>query len=437
MHLGRSIRMPAGLMDSGNEQINAATLQPLAAWRRAVDGAIALGVDCVLLSGDVVDGDAHFYTALAALEEGVRRLSAANIEVIGVAGNHDVGVLPRLADELPGFQLLGRGGEWEIRAVTNRHSNETLNIVGWSFPTKSVTYSPMPGLERLNSQLSAATGTVIGLLHCDLDSTGSSHAPVSRVELQRPGISAWLLGHIHIPNSSGFSGAQPIGYLGSLVGLDYGDTGWHGAWLLRAEDGNVTMERLDSAPLLWVRKPVGVDDAKTLDDVDSRIAACLRETHRENELSASAIGCRLELYGRTPILASLKQHTERVLETGAITYGVEPICFINDIALSNVRPALDLKAIASGAGPPAILARKIVSLESMDDIGTGLIAEARDRLHAQANRSIWRSIDAVTLSAHDIQSYLINSGELALDELLRTQSKITDDATPAAIGIGS
>lgn len=70
-----------------------ASFQPRAAWRRAVDRAIYLQVDGLLFAGDVVDSGAHCYTALAALEERIRRLTAEGIVVMGVAGNHDVDVL--------------------------------------------------------------------------------------------------------------------------------------------------------------------------------------------------------------------------------------------------------------------------------------------------------------------------------------------------------
>ena len=106
MHLGRTpSRLPP--------ELHARELGPAEAWRRTVTAALDHGVKAVLLAGDVVDRDDDFFEAYKALENGVRRLSDAGIDVIGVAGNHDVKVLPRLARHIPQFRLLGEGGTWE------------------------------------------------------------------------------------------------------------------------------------------------------------------------------------------------------------------------------------------------------------------------------------------------------------------------------------
>src|SRR5262245_1795132 len=108
MHLGRRpARLPADL------EVDASELGPAAAWKRCTAFAIAERVDAVLLAGDVVESANRFFEAFGVLERGVRELEAAGIRTIGVAGNHDVEVLPRLADEIAGFHLLGRGGRWE------------------------------------------------------------------------------------------------------------------------------------------------------------------------------------------------------------------------------------------------------------------------------------------------------------------------------------
>ena len=73
----------------------------------------------MLLAGDVVEQEDDFYEAYGDLRRGVDRLAAAGVPVLGVSGNHDVQVLPRLADAVPGFRLLGRGGAWEARDVAD------------------------------------------------------------------------------------------------------------------------------------------------------------------------------------------------------------------------------------------------------------------------------------------------------------------------------
>src|SRR5690606_28513558 len=138
------------------------------------------------------------------LREGVERLTAAGIAVLGVAGNHDVKVLPRLADSVPGFRLLGRGGQWERTLVRGRGGE--ADILGWSFPERVVHDNPLAaGLPPREGRLT------LGLLHCDRDQSGSRYAPVSSRDLDEAPVDAWLLGHIHKPDAMG--GPRPQGYL--------------------------------------------------------------------------------------------------------------------------------------------------------------------------------------------------------------------------------
>ena len=103
IHLGRTpSRRPP--------ELHAPDLGPAEGWRRTVDAALELDVQAVLLAGDVVDREDDFFEAYRTLEGGVRRLADADIDVIGVAGNHDVMVPPRLVRHIPRFRLLGGAG---------------------------------------------------------------------------------------------------------------------------------------------------------------------------------------------------------------------------------------------------------------------------------------------------------------------------------------
>jgi DNA repair protein SbcD/Mre11 len=124
MHLGRS---PGGLGGErlGLLDLDARQLGPRAAWERTVEHALEEAVDALLLAGDVVDAEDDFFEAYDALKRGVETLVDAGIAVLGVAGNHDVKVLPELAKHVADFRLLGRGGRWE-RAVIAGHRNLPL-----------------------------------------------------------------------------------------------------------------------------------------------------------------------------------------------------------------------------------------------------------------------------------------------------------------------
>ena len=160
LHLGRRpLHVPGDLVEHG---VSPSELTPLAAWRAAVARAVELRVDGVVLGGDVVEADNARFEAFGPLEDGVRALVAAGIPVWAVAGNHDVEALPRLADRIDGFHLLGRGGCWETvegassstEVIWQTHSSPAASIAisrrraGWASPLADSTRSSM-GTEPL------------------------------------------------------------------------------------------------------------------------------------------------------------------------------------------------------------------------------------------------------------------------------------------------
>ena len=257
IHLGRQpSRLPARLL----EYPGARALGPTGAWDRTVDFAAKARVDAVLLAGDVVDQEDDFYEAYGDLRKGVETLSAAGISVLAVAGNHDGVVLPRLADALPPiaetasrFRLLGRDGGWEVADLKDRDGALVTRVVGWSFPASHVRSSPLA--QGVPTSREGATW-LIGLLHCDRDALGSSYAPVRTSELVEASTDAWLLGHIHKPDP--LSLPRPIGYLGSLTGLDPGETGPHGPWVLELTPSTVSISQRPLAPKRWEEVQVDV-----------------------------------------------------------------------------------------------------------------------------------------------------------------------------------
>ena len=294
IHLGRQpARLPAGLLD----EIKASELGPAAAWRLAVDFALADEVDAVLLAGDVVEQEDDFYEAYGDLRRGVDRLTAAGIQVLAVSGNHDVQVLPRLADAVPGFRLLGRGGAWEVRDVAGRDGRR-VQVLGWSFPEPRVSTSPLVAHEL--PALDSRSAPVVGLLHCDRDAAGSPYAPVRSAELAHAPVDAWLLGHIHKPDR--LAPPRPIGYLGSLTGLDPGEPGPRGPWRLECAGPELALEHLPLAPLRWEEVEVALDGLESAEDVHTFAVSALDALHERlaaERFRPRAVGCRLRFTGRT------------------------------------------------------------------------------------------------------------------------------------------
>ena len=269
MHLGRRpSRLPSELAH------RAQALGPAAAWRKAVDSAIKMDVKAVLLAGDLVEKEDDFFEAFKELEQGVRRLAKEHIEVIAVVGNHDVQVLPRLAEQISELHILGQGGQWAQRKIED--GRETVTLWGWSFAQAQVHQSPLAGMH-----FERGPGTNLGLLHCDRDATSGPYAPVARLDLERAGLDGWLLGHIHKPDA--LAAPRPSGYLGSLVGLDRSELGQHGPWLITIAGGGIKeVAQLPLAPLRWERLDVPLDDINHPDEAVSLLFEENPKTRQKN-----------------------------------------------------------------------------------------------------------------------------------------------------------
>ena len=418
MHLGRTpSRLAADLL--------ARELGPAAAWRRTVDAAIEHEVAAVLLAGDVVDRDDDFFEAYRALEEGVRRLTEAGIEVVGVAGNHDLKVLPRLAEHIPAFRLLGRNGTWE--PVTVSDGLEIVAVWGWSFPAATAASNPLA-----DQRFTPEPGINLGLLHCDRDGgTDSRYAPVSSAELSSAGLDAWLLGHIHKPDA--LAAATPNGYLGSLTGLDRGETGPRGPWLITVDGGHITeFEHLLLAPLRWETLDVDLAGIAEPEDAQGRLLDAVKALDTELaalESSPRAVGLSVTLAGSTRFGTEAHQRISQD-ELDDLHPGAGGTRYFAHCVTSDTRPQIDLGELARRHDPVGLLAARLLLLDRPDGDPERerLVNKARRRLRNQSGRSRWSRLKYAGDDALDPAAWLRQAGFRALDQLLAQQRHGEQDA---------
>ena len=358
VHLGRS---PYRLVGAG---LDPSRLGPGEAWGRVVQYAITQRVQAVVLAGDLVDQDKDRFEAWGHLQRGVERLVGAGVRVLGVAGNHDHIALPRLADRIDAFELLGQGASWQ------RAELDGVDVLGWSFPTRHHRESPLasPGLHEVLGERRPDALT-LGVLHADLDAGSSPYAPVRRAALEALPVDAWFLGHIHQPTRGG--GDWRVGYLGSLVGLDRGESGARGPWLVTPTSaGTMTVEQLALGPVHWVEMEVDLSDLHLADDAHDQLHAtlhsCIAEAAGRDPWLADgdfdAVGCSVAFTGRVhsrdPVRSFLAERKpdELVFEAGGRRWAV--------VHLSDrTRPRRDLRALAAERTPLGLLAELMAVLD--------------------------------------------------------------------------
>jgi len=409
IHLGRRpSRLPETLTGRARE------LGPTGAWRRVVDLAVGEGVDAVVLAGDVVEREDDFYEGYRELREGVARLRQAGIQVLGVAGNHDVRVLPRLVEQLADFRLLGRGGEWQTFEIAA--GGESVALWGWSFPREQVRESPLAG-----AAFERRPGLNLGILHCDRDQLGSAYAPVSSAELRAAGLDGWLLGHIHAPDA--LSTEEPSGYLGSVTGLDPGEPGAHGPWLMSVDRGRLrNVEQQVLAPLRWEPLELDLSDLAAPEDVRGLLLEHVR--HLDADLADAAwapeaVGLRVTLTGHCGFgsqAADLFGETER----GHIASGERGTHYFVERLRVATRPGTDLEALAQQSDPPGLLARRLLLLDrpESDPERRALLEEARRSLESRWRDQRWRDLEDGGLDGEAAADWLRQAGSRLLERML-------------------
>ena len=403
-------------------------LTPAAALKLVTELGIEQNVDAVLFAGDVVESTNARYEAMPPLEECVGRLLEAGVEVIAVAGNHDVEALPRLASLMDGFTLLGAGGRWESKAVT-RNKVPVAEIVGWSFGERFVRQSPVA--ELLSEPLEPVSTSVprIGLLHADLNASGGRYAPVRQFELDDTGYDAWLLGHIHKPSVESLSAgpaSRPAGYLGSLIGLDPSETGPHGPWILRVRDGReLHLEQIPLAPLRWEQISISVEGLEHSEDVADRLLSEAAEFVRrigEQGPAPRVLGLIARLTGSSRCHEDICRRIDagdwsdlgRVVDGTAVFYSK---------IVATMTPHLDLTEIAKGDDPAALMARRLIELQQDNARSRDLLDEARVALAGIARDDRWSAVNehrsaANPLSDEALRDVLLRSGMTTLSAML-------------------
>jgi predicted phosphodiesterase len=349
LHLGRRpTRLPDSLPDASTASV----------WARVVEAAIAHAVDAVLLSGDLVDQDNRFFEALGPLERGMRRLHAHGVRTVAVAGNHDHAVLPALARALPPevFTWLGGGGRWEQVTLTSAHDASQLHVLGWSFPDRTVRQSPLVTCPRPTTD----GVPTLGLLHGDLDATESDYAPLSRADLARVPVCAWVLGHIH---AGGVRAHDPLVlYPGSPQPLDPGEPGVHGAWLAELDAaGRVVAQLLPLASVQYDTVSVDLRACTSVADARVHVANALRafgEGAARDGLLHLAL--RVRLQGRTTLHGTLSPLADELRSGSAFTIETSD-GRATSLSVTHVHgdtlPWYDLQALAEGTDVVAHLAQ--------------------------------------------------------------------------------
>ena len=282
IHMGRIPSVPDSTRYRGSSSFEA-----------VVTKAIDLQVDVLLLLGDVVEQPKAWLSVYGPLNHGLEQLKQAEIQVIGVGGNHDYSVFPRLAKDNDAIRLLGLGGKWEV------FSYKGVQFVGWSFPNEHVMDNPFNTFNEVSPHLD---GLSLGLLHTDVTGEHSKYATTRKTDFQQSGVPLWMLGHIHQRMKLQTTEAY---YCGSPYALDSSETGEHGVYLLQtvADAYWKEPEFIPLCPHRFEWFDVDVTDAPSIQEIQDRVTKSARTR-------ASSCSFLEELYLKPRFIGALEPSLE-------------------------------------------------------------------------------------------------------------------------------
>lgn len=290
-------------------------------------------VACVLIAGDVYDGDWKDYGTGLFFSLQMARLREAGIPVVLIRGNHDaasqISRNLRLPDNVRELSC--------DRPETLRLESLGLAVHGQGFARREVTEdlasaypAPLPGL--LN----------IGLLHTSADGRPGheSYAPCSVSSLQAKGYDYWALGHVH--QREVLLRDPWVVFPGNLQGRHIRETGAKGCSLIRIEDGRITgVEHRELDVLRWYELEVTMPQAASRDVALEAIEAALH--HQLAQAGDRLLAVRLRLRGATTAHDALQANLEQLVNdcrSLAGQLGGEQV-WLEQVRLETTSPAED------------------------------------------------------------------------------------------------
>jgi exonuclease SbcD len=339
------------------------------ATRRAFDNLIDLAIEeevaCVLLAGDLYDGDWKDYNTGLYFIDRMRQLESAGIRVFIVAGNHDAASQITKQLRLPDNVTLFSTSKPETVAMEELG----LAVHGQGFVKREVTDDISSAYPQADPHLFN-----IGLLHTCLDGKPGHepYAPCTVDGLRSKGYQYWALGHVH--NREIVSQDPWIVFPGNIQGRHARETGSKGCTLVTVDNGEVTaVEHRDLDVLRWSMCVVDVTDSATVDEIYEQVREALQQVL--DDADGRPVAARLVLQGISPVHSILHADSNHwIQEYRALAAGLGGAgMWLEKVALET-RQAVSLDELLERDDALGGLLRAIHTLE-MDAAGVEGLAE--------------------------------------------------------------
>jgi DNA repair exonuclease SbcCD nuclease subunit len=320
---------PCASLDAGvRARVRAAERE---AFARVCSLAIEREAHALVIAGDVFErsdvGPAALHHALAQLG----RVTEAGIAVIAASGNHDPGqALAPLAQSGCTLALTHEPVIVELSDATGAPVGHVVAI-GHAGAAEGTNLAQL-----LPHAPSAAS---VAVLHAQVDGAWAArerYAPCSPDDLDR-GYAYWALGHVHERQS--LRAEPPAWYAGCLSPHDVGEPGAKGALVVEIDAaGRATVEFVPLAPVRFERLRLESTTATGLAGLAGEAMVALEAT--QPGAPGEELVVRLDLRGRSPLAASLRDADERESSAGELALALGALSA--ELRCEHLRPPLEL-----------------------------------------------------------------------------------------------
>lgn len=317
------------------------------AFKAAVDLAVGLKLDAVLIAGDLFDNDTLSFATEKFLLSEMDRLNESGIDVFYSPGNHDpYGGSARMSNlHFPGNVHVFRSSSPELCNVSDGDGNLKAVIAGAGHrgPRED---------KNIAASFPEAHGSVpyIGLLHTFVTgaknaSNHDRYAPCTLRDLIDKGYSYWALGHIH-ERCELYSDPHII-YPGNIIGRNHGEQGLKGAYIVAIDDaGKVDAEFRALSKVCWETVEVtGLDNVNDPAALEKQLYKRALE-YMDQKPDDCRLFLRIAIDGPCRLYDELKNEEELEYLSSSLknTLGVEDV----EVTAAHITRAVDIEKYRNG-----------------------------------------------------------------------------------------
>ncbi len=267
----------------------------------------------LVLAGDIYNVKDQSLKAQLALRDACLTLAKHNINVYIVHGNHDP--LSSRLQMLHWPENVYTFGQ-DIESHVVKFQEKPIAVVhGISHTNEYEGRNLAKDFARRNEP-EYKNIFQLGLLHCTLDTAQhvDRYAPCTLDDLQKTGLDAWALGHVH--EKKIIQKNPLVAYAGNTQGLHINEEGPRGCYLVTAkakQDGGFHTEAQFHAlgPVVWEKCLVDLEEVQQFDTAAQLILDHIDLCKAQLPISCSGLIVRIILTGRTNLDGPLRNIQER------------------------------------------------------------------------------------------------------------------------------